>query len=456
MNKQYQSPRLAPGVQEFMLYPEFWIKQSEGLNKPILKDRSREDLLQETYQRAEEMELEVEFCQIKDFPAKINKNKLLDIMEDFSKPDKLKEKSYYNIEGKKISEKEISELIDNSAIDQISDEITVSFGLLVKRTDVRAYPTDKVFATSPESIDQDMFQLTALSVGTPLAILHISRDRSWCFVQAPYYRGWIKYESVALVNNKEELVDNTDTERFLMVTESLVETEPNPFSLEISNIKFQMGDMIPLVCDDKVPNSIPPDNQQAQSPEGCYVIKLPVKGKDGYLEIKPALIARSRGIREGFLPYTRKNLILQAFKMLGERYGWGGLYNRRDCSRFIMDIYRSVGIKIPRDAGKPQEKIAAGKTIKFEGSLEKRREVMARLEPGDPIYMKGHVVMYLGQYKNNHYVIHSGAGYGRKDGDRDIKPITVHGVFVMKVDQYLKSGEKTYLEAFKLARKFKL
>lgn len=455
MSKQYQSPRLAPGVKDFMLDPEFWIKQSDGLDQPVIKGELRKDFVQRTYQRAADMGLEVEFCQIKEFPRQINRNKLLDMMEDFSKSDKLKEKSYYNIEGKKISEEKISELIDNSAIDQISDEITVSFGLLVNRSNMRAYPTNKVFATRPEAIDQDMFQLTALSVGTPLAILHVSRDKSWCFVQVPYYRGWIKSKNIALVNNKQELVDYIKTEKFLIVTESIVETEPNPFIPDISNIEFQMGDMIPLMCEDNIPDSIPPGNQQAQSPEGCYVIKLPVRNQEGYLELKPALIARSRGVREGFLPYTRKNLIFQAFKMLGERYGWGGLYKRRDCSRFIMDIYRSVGIKIPRDAGKPQEEIATGKTIEFTGNLDKRRETMTILEPGDPIYMKGHVVMYLGQYNDNHYVIHSGAGYGRKDNDGNITPVTVHGVFVMSVDQYLKSGKKSYLEAFKLARKFK-
>jgi len=68
--------------------------------------------------------------------------------------------------------------------------------------------------------------------------------------------------------------------------------------------------------------------------------------------------------------------------------------------------------------------------------------------------MKGHVIMHLGKIENNHYVIHSGAGYGVKNKDRSVRPVTVHGVFVMEVHQLLMSGEKSYLEAFTIARKF--
>jgi len=166
-----------------------------------------------------------------------------------------------------------------------------------------------------------------------------------------------------------------------------------------------------------------------------------------------ALIARSNNVCEGYLPYTRKNIIRRAFKSLGERYGWGGMFGRRDCSQFIMDIYRTVGIIVPRDASR-QEEGAAGKYIKFIGSIKDRENILNRLKAGNLVYMKGHVIMYLGKIENNHYVIHSGAGYGVKNKDRSIRPVTVHGVFVMEVHQLLMSGKKSYLEAFTIARKF--
>jgi len=290
-------------------------------------------------------------------------------------------------------------------------------------------------------------------VGSPVAILHQSKNGKWYYIQSVIYKGWVKTKNVALAKNKKDVFDYVNSDKFLMVTESRIETEPNPFIKKISNILFQMGDKIPLIEFGKIPESIPIGNLHAQSAEGCYVVKIPIKDEDGYLQFKLALIARSNELCEGYLPYTRGNIIRQAFKLLGERYGWNGMLIRRDCSQFIMNIYRTMNIIIPSYT-KMQEEGAAGKSIKFSGSIEDRENILNQLKPGDPLHLNGHVVMYLGKAANNHYIIHSGAGYGIKNEDGSVKPVTVHGVFITEVHQLLMSGEKSYLEAFTTARKF--
>ena len=447
-----QKLKLAPGVRKEMLKADFWIGEKE--QNIIMNKVEITNFNQSSLKRASSEEKEEEFCDLRNHPEKITGEKLKAIMTDYSLPQKLKEKDYYNLKGNKISKNKKEDLMNNSNLDNIEDKIDVKFGVLIKRANLRAFPTEEVFATKAETIDQDILQLTALSVGTPLAILHISNDKKWYYIQAMRYRGWVKKEKVAHARSREEALTYYESDKFLVVTESRVETEPNPFDQQISNILFQMGDKIPLVENDEMPESIPENNQQAQSPEGAYVIWLPVKDNDDKLNFKKALIARSNDLNEGYLPYNRGNLIKQAFKLLGERYGWGGLFRRRDCSRFIMDIYRTVGIQIPRDAGFPQEKIAEGKDYEFNGDLNERKKVLNDLEPGDPIYMKGHVMMYLGKDREKHYLIHSGSGYGKKDKEGNYKEVTVHGVFVMKVDQLMKSSEKSYLESFSLGRKF--
>jgi len=238
-----------------------------------------------------------------------------------------------------------------------------------------------------------------------------------------------------------------------MVTGSKVETEPNPFIKEISNIFFQMGDKIPLVKFDEIPESIPTDNLHAQSPHSCYVVKIPVRDKGGLLTFRLALIARSNDVCEGYLPYTRSNIIRQAFKLLGERYGWNGMLKRRDCSQFVMSVYKTMNIIIPTYTWM-QEEGTAGKSIEFSGSIQNRESILDNLQPGDLIYLKGHVVMYLGKLGRNYYVIHSGAGYGIKNKAGELKPVTVHSVFISEVHQWLMKEEKSYLEAFTSALKF--
>ena len=77
---------------------------------------------------------------------------------------------------------------------------------------------------------------------------------------------------------------------------------------------------------------------------------LPQADKNHRLVIRKTLISVSENLHHGFLPYTRNNLIQQAFRFLGDEYGWGGQNNSVDCSSFTQDVYRSFGIVIPRDA----------------------------------------------------------------------------------------------------------
>ncbi|MBA7576496.1 hypothetical protein ES708_18337 [subsurface metagenome] len=81
-----------------------------------------------------------------------------------------------------------------------------------------------------------------------------------------------------------------------------------------------MGDKITLIEFNEIPESIPINNLHAQSPHGCYVVKIPVKDEEGHLEFRLALIARSNDICEGYLPYTRGNIIQQAFKLFPVYY----------------------------------------------------------------------------------------------------------------------------------------
>jgi hypothetical protein len=62
--------------------------------------------------------------------------------------------------------------------------------------------------------------------------------------------------------------------------------------------------------------------------------------------------------------------------------------------------------------------------------------------------------MYLGKVRDNYYVIYFVSGYGVKNKDGSIRPVSVHGFFITEVHQLLMSGKKSYLEAFTTTRKF--
>ena len=137
--------------------------------------------------------------------------------------------------------------------------------------------------------------------------------------------------------------------------------------------------------------------------------------------------------------YTSNNIINAAFKNYNEPYGWGGLKDSVDCSAMINNIYRTVGIMLPRNAD--EQALSAGKHILMDGmDTESKLMQIRNLTPGAVLHMDGHCVMYLGTSNNVPFVIHA-MGSHYKDGVRQ----PVMSVVVSDLNLRRSSG-KTHLE----------
>lgn len=193
----------------------------------------------------------------------------------------------------------------------------------------------------------------------------------------------------------------------MVVTGNELKLGFNEYSKELSELTFSMGVKLPLAEPEEIPQWV--DNQ---SIAGNYVVKLPVRTASGRLQFKLALVSAANDVNEGYLPYTRANIIRQAFKMQGQRYGWGGSFNGRDCSAFVKDIYAVFGFNLPRNAG--EQKNSAGKTFLADANadLNLRKELLSQVTPGATIHMPGHVMLYLGEERGRHYVIHNISAQG--------------------------------------------
>jgi len=122
------------------------------------------------------------------------------------------------------------------------------------------------------------------------------------------------------------------------------------------------------------------------------------------------MIARSEGVRVGYLPFTQANILQQAFKLFGERYGWGNMYDARDCTGFVLSIYNTFGIMMLRNSAELGEQ-ALGKTTDLNGkSLAEKHALLLKSDVGDETYSPGHVMLYLGHENGRSYMIHSTIG----------------------------------------------
>ncbi len=297
----------------------------------------------------------------------------------------------------------------------------VTYGYTVRSSVVRTLPTNCLVTEDPADREFDIFQETALSPGEPVIVLHKSASERWFFVQTTFCRGWVPAADLAVTGDRKKWLSYLQADEFLLVTGSRLHLGYNPYNPDISKLEFFMGAKIPLAAQEQIPVVI-----DHQSPESSYVVKMPVRGKNGELVIKLALIPRGSDVAKRYLPYTRSAVIGQAFKMLGERYGWGGMFNLRDCSAFIRDIYSCFGFQFPRNSR--EQATIPGKVISLQGADRRERScVLDLLLPGAILYFPGHVMLYLGKHRGEYYVIHAIAYYSNYypsvDGVFDAVPL---------------------------------
>ncbi|MBF0410228.1 MAG: SH3 domain-containing protein [Candidatus Riflebacteria bacterium] len=430
-----------PGVVEEMLNSSFWVNLIDEPDRIIMNQKDIEHYNRRNLRECKSLK------DLRTYRRAVSGKSISEmILKVSSKPSK---KRYLN--GKELDDNYYDSLISTLNIQKIPDLVSVRFGITLKRTEMRTFPTfDRVFS-EPDDYEFDRFIETALYPIEPLVILHESADGKWFFAQSFNYLAWVPADDVVIAD-KTTLFDYLDTSDFLVVTGKKAFTGFNPMHPEISELQFDMGVKIPLARREEIPMDI-----YGQHPAGNYVVKVPVRGEGNKLELRLALISRADDVRVNYLPFTRRNIISQAFKFLGQRYGWGGMFNTRDCSAFIMDNFRSMGILLPRNANE-QGKLAVGITHDLPDGMgiDERKKLFDGLPPATPIYMDGHAMLYLCKYDNDYYIIHDFAGFSAPDESGQLVRSKTRGVCVTPLLATFLSKNKEYIKGIYSAREFTL
>ncbi|MDD3681112.1 MAG: SH3 domain-containing protein [Mesotoga sp.] len=439
MKKTFERYTVCPeNVSKEMQRSDFWCEKMTDPDDEWLSEDEIDAFNGSVISRAEAAGHTAYANKLENFPSKLEFDEVRAMIND-SFPEYFMKTPLLNNEGEDVPSGIRGDIVDNATA-ILNQDMALKFGIVTRRTHLRVLPTD--FISCDEFIDNDRLQLTSVSLGTPFAVLARSRDTSWLFVQTPGYRGWLKTSDSAVTESRHSVQNFYRSSDFLLATGSRVEIEPDPFELNSSGLFLQMGDKLPLEDPEES------ENLHAQGPFGCFTVKVPVRERLGSLGFRKGLVRMSEDVRIGNMTLTGREIVNQAFKMLGERYGWGGLFNRRDCSRFVQDIFASFGLVLPRDAW-AQETLGSKDRVRFEGDLEERKVQLRSLKPGNPLYMPGHTLIYLGQDKGRFFAIHDGAGYKDSKG----KKISVHGVFVMDLSVRTMNSDKSYLEQLTSALK---
>ncbi|WP_294891980.1 MULTISPECIES: SH3 domain-containing protein [unclassified Sulfuricurvum] len=258
-------------------------------------------------------------------------------------------------------------------------------GIALKWLDLRALPTEKPLYRDPslpgEGYPFDMLQNSSVNYHEPVFISHTSIDGAWSYVFTNSASGWVKSDGIAVID--------TAMSETMRKQEKLFITEDNVPLYDSSN-RFVAYSRIGMVL-----------SLEKEQQNEYYALAYDSNGSFKSVSIpKPAA-------RVGISKLNKNDLIRLGEQMLKNTYGWGGMLGERDCSSMIRDMYTPFGIWLPRNSAAQARK---GEVISFEGLSDDEKLDLIR-EKGIPfetiVYLKGHVLLYIGTYQDNVMMMHN-------------------------------------------------
>lgn len=416
-------------VIDAMYYSDLWIKLCRKSRSTVLREIDINKFNEESITKG----------YLTDIFKNMEEREWADVTEMISGVSKIPEGDRYK-SGAKLRKEYYDKMQENMNLGELRQSIKVEYGIIVKRTKAKTFPTyDRVFKDA-KTYELDRFIETAVYVGEPCAIYTTSRDGKWYFCETCNCRGWIHSDSIA-IGEKSEIEGFCKNDNFIVVTARKLMLGFNPFVEVLSEENLDMGVKLPIEKGWERDNTV-----YDMYTEGSYVVKYPLRDRVGRLSFTNVLIPYSDDVHEGYLKCTRGNILRQAFKFQGERYGWGGEFEGRDCSSMIVDIFRCFGVNFPRNTGEQLRK-STGKTTLFDEKVEYNEKIRAveNLKPCTLIYLKGHVAMIIGKYKDKIYIIHDVIGV-HVDDEGELVYLPIRGVTVSSLADIYTSGEKSYID----------
>jgi hypothetical protein len=424
-----------PKLQAAQLSPDYWLQKTDEADKTLLSLAEISRFNQHLISTLPDV-VDV-FAEPDVYPAADVKHMILALSHPSANPR-------FNQAGEPLLVKHWRHYQQSLALSQLPTEIAASYALVTSRGSLRTYPTeDRVFSSATDQ-HLDRFQETAVFPGEALQVLHYSQDRQWAFVRHYHYNGWLAVQHFALTEQSiaQQFVQATD---FILVTGARAFINVTTAMPELSAISLDMGVKLPRVRQH-------PPVIQGQNSSFSYVVKFPMRQPNGQLQLVDVLLARHQDLAEQYLPLSKANIIRQAFKFLGEHYGWGHDLNARDCSGFIGEVFRTFGLMLPRNTstqGAPT--FGAIKELAAATPTE-RQQALSQAQVGDLIFIPGHVMLVLGHEQGETFVIHDVAGlhYYRSDGS--FYDSLLNGVSVTPLSPLHRNPQQSYIDSIYLLK----
>ncbi|CAA6803736.1 MAG: Unknown protein [uncultured Sulfurovum sp.] len=378
-NSKKKQPVIIVNKNRHLNIPEFWIDKLENPHKIIMNEKEIETFNQNTAHNKHTLTF------FKDVNRAYGSSWVKkSILKNYTG---IKSRVSYLEDGNKISRmfyENIKQYLNSEAF--LSTSVKTRYALTTSYCNQKIVPTELALLKKKYEIHFDRNQNSALDIATPIAILHSTKDGLWHYGIGPTSSGWVRSENIAF-GEREEILNYLNSKSFVVTTAAKT-------SLKIEghyHDYMRMGVRLPslLKLDDMT------------------MVMVPTADSNGNLILSNATV-KTADVHKGYLKYTAQNILTQAFKFLHAPYGWGGMYGEQDCSKFLQEIYATVGVKLPRNSAS-QSNVSDAK-LELSGLSKTSKHTFLKttaMVAGSILHLKGHIVLYLGEHKGEPYIIHT-------------------------------------------------
>lgn len=410
-----RAPEVVPGTLAEMRDPAYWLTKMESPDKVVLTLEEIRERNKEYHQRmADPSGLDKNMSER--FHKEIESRPgLLTSLPDFglmSRPeisaltqvqiDKglqyMRSRSFGNILGIEYSSQELDDM--ENEMSYMIDRTQSQSGITVMEAQLRIVPSIKpeyIGLSSTGKARWDLWNLDILPIATPVEVLHTSKSGSFLFVLSGRGYGWIPSENIAF-GSKSEIKKFVNSENFIVCTGDKV-----PFYTDSTSTYgsgwFRMGDLLPRA---NISNS--------------RLVNIPTRQGDGSFQVQEVWLAKDADVSQGYMDYSRKNVVVQAFKLIDNIYDWTGGWYGRNHATVLRDIFNTFGFELPGNGILLSYYPPQSETILPEVGKEAQFNAITSHLPFLTLQVSGsgHSQLYLGDY-NEMPIVFDTHGYNYTD-----------------------------------------
>ncbi len=278
-------------------------------------------------------------------------------------------------------------------------------GIVIRTSSIRNFPSYKPvfkdFADAGEGYPFDYNQNSVTTSNEPVLISHYSKTKEWVYVITNYTSGWLPTHDVAQI--APDIIQKWSQAR----QATLLEDDMPLYDLDQNFVtNSRIGMMLPIM-------KVEHDSYQAI---------LATSKSDDFVTFSIVRIPKSASVSEP-IPLNTQAIAIMANAFMGKAYGWGGVYENRDCSSTLRDMFKPFHLWLPRNS---KEQAQVGRIYDL-GNLKNKQKERVIIENAVPfqtlLYKPGHVMLYIGEVKGKAMVLHNIWGITTKSKSKAVRNV---------------------------------